>query len=181
MIKKYLLITLLVSQCTLLKAQYILEDELFQNIVHRNETLRQLGRQVTSDPFEENIISSKTNFVTQQNKALSTGNQTQYLLTSEEKIQDLKKKLLFEQQRTNTEICLWQLIFTVGIFKSINEIEKEHNPSDYILCGIFGLITAGLQFLTTDTQPAIDSYANSIYTIRTLKIEIQQQQTCLKS
>lgn len=190
MTKKYLLLTLIASQTVLLQAgsDHALKEELFEKIAQRNEMLKQFGRQVTTDPFEENIVASTRSgdsvtekikiFVAQQNKDLTNDKQPQYLLESEEKIQDLKKKLLFEQQTTNTSICLWQLVFTAGIVKSIHTdiTEKKHAPSHYILYGIFGLITAGLQFLTTDTQPAIDSYANSIYTIRTLKLEIQQQQ-----
>lgn len=195
MIKKYLLIAFAISQITLINAEseYLLKEELFQAIAHRNETLRQFGRQITSDPFEEKIVSGKKNadsvtekikiFVTQQNNALSAEKQPQYLLKSEEKIQHLKKMLLAEQGLTNKSFSFWQLLSGLCTVSSISKIAIATEKNDrttalanYIQCGIFGLIVIGLEYLKNDLQPGIDSCTNSTYTIGTLKMEIQQQQ-----
>lgn len=193
MIKKYLLITLIVSQTVLLKtgSEYLLKEELFQTIVHRNETLKQLGRQITSDPFEEKIVLSKKNadsvtekikiFVAQQNNTLGTEKQPQYLLKSEEKIQHLKKMLLAEQGLTNKSISFCQLLSGLctvsSVSKIINQKQKNENcASSLIMLGLYGCITVGLEYLKNDLQPGIDSCTNSAYAIGTLKMEIQQQQ-----
>lgn len=197
--KKYLLITFFVSQTVLLKAEseYLLKEELFQNIVHRNETLKQLGRQVTPDPFEENIVANKKNgesvtekikiFVIQQNNGLSTDKQPQYLLKSEEKIKDLKKKLVAEQANTNQVFSVGQFLCflgTVGCFHTFIESFRESNKDksqnisryDLIFPSVLTALTVGLQYLKYDLQPGIDSCTNSTYAIGTLIMEIQQQQ-----
>ncbi len=199
MFKKYLIITLLTSQAVSLKAvsEKLLNEELFQNIVHRNETLRQLGRQVTPDPFEEKIVANKKNgesvtekikiFVTQQNSALSIEKQPEYLLKSEEKIQNLKKKLISEQERTNSFYSICQFICTLGAlcfvddwvkyFKGSNdEKARQFSYFDAILPGACTVIAIGLRYLKNDLESGIDSCTNSAYSIATLKIEIQQQQ-----